>query len=57
MKTMKKTVLDPDLAKVGAALRRAAKQARRTATLTDTPLVVYQQGQVIRKKMGRGKDQ
>jgi hypothetical protein len=56
MKAMKKTVLDPDLAKVGAALRRAAKQARRTATLTDTPLVVYQQGQVVRKKMGRRKD-
>ena len=57
MKAMKKTVLDHDLAKVGAALRRAAKQARKTAALTDTPLVVYQQGQVIRKKMGRGKDQ
>jgi len=54
---MKKTVLDPDRAKVGTALRRAAKQARKTAALTDTPLVVYQQGQVIRKKMGKGKDQ
>jgi len=44
-----KRVLDEDLAKVGAALRRAAKQARKIAERTHTPLVTYEQGRVIRK--------
>lgn len=57
MKAIKKTAIDQDLAKVGTALRRAAKQARKTAVLTDTPLVIYQQGQVIQKKIDKGKDQ
>lgn len=34
-------IRDADLAKVGPALRRAAKQARRIATATHTPFVVY----------------
>lgn len=49
----KKPVLDEDLAKVGAALRRAAKQARKTAERTHTPLVIYEQGRVIRKMVER----
>ena len=49
MKTTKKIVLDKDLSKVGPALRRAAKQARKMAKQTNTPLVVYEQGRVIRK--------
>lgn len=57
MKAIKKTVIDHDLAKVGTALRRAAKQARKTAVLTDTPLVIYQHGQVIQKKIDKGKNQ
>ena len=34
-------IRDADLAKVEPALRRAAKQARRIATATHTPFVVY----------------
>jgi hypothetical protein len=49
MKAVKKVVHDKDLAKVGTALRRAAKQARKTAERTHTPLVIYEQGRVIRK--------
>jgi hypothetical protein len=51
MKTTKKIVLDEDLSKVGPALRRAAKQARKTAERTHTPLVIYEQGRVIRKRV------
>jgi hypothetical protein len=49
MKTTKKIVLDEDLSKVGTALQRAAKQARKIAQRTHTPLVIYEQGRVIRK--------
>ena len=56
MKAAKKNVIDHDLAKVGTALRRAAKQAQKMAVLTDTPLVIYQHGQVIEKKIDKGKD-
>ena len=49
MKATKKIVLDEDLSKVGTALRRAAKQARKIAETTHTPLVIYEQGRVIRK--------
>ena len=49
MKAVKKVVHDKDLATVGAALRRAARQARKTAERTHTPLVIYEQGGVIRK--------
>ena len=53
MKRNKKLVLDEDLAKVGAALRRAAKRARRIAEQTNTPLVICERGRLIRKKVGR----
>ncbi len=49
MNAAKKVVHDKDLARVGAALRRAAKQARKTAQRTHTPLVIYEEGRVIRK--------
>ena len=56
MKESKKiVVLDKDLAKVGTALRRAAKQARKVALQTNTPLVIYENGRVIKKKLGREK--
>ncbi|MCJ7596566.1 MAG: hypothetical protein MUO52_17515 [Desulfobacterales bacterium] len=55
MKGGKKVVLDEDLAKVGVALRRAAKQARRIAIQTNTPLVIYENGRVVKKKLGREK--
>ena len=49
MMAAKKAFFDEDLAKVGAALRRAAKQARKTAERTHTPLVIYEHGHVRRK--------
>jgi len=55
MKRTKKIILDEDLAKVGTALRRAAKQARKIALQTNTPLVIYENGRVIKKKLGREK--
>ena len=51
MKRARIVVLDEDLAKVGAALRRAAKQARKTAVMTNTPLIIYENGRVIRKRI------
>jgi hypothetical protein len=48
-------VLDEDLAKVGVALRRAAKQARKTAIQTNTPLIVWENGRVVKKKLSREK--
>ncbi|MBN2189282.1 MAG: hypothetical protein JW699_07495 [Chitinispirillaceae bacterium] len=47
MSTMK--IKDADLAKVEPALRRAAKQARRTAATTYTPLVIYENDRTVRK--------
>ena len=55
MKSAKKVVLDKDMAKVGIALRRAAKQARKTALQTNTPLVIYENGRVIKKKLSKEK--
>jgi hypothetical protein len=49
-------VLDEDLAKVGVALRRAAKQARKIAIQTKTPLVVWENGRVVKKKLTGEKD-
>jgi hypothetical protein len=39
---------DPDLAKVRPALLRAARQARRIAAATHTPLVIYKNGRTIK---------
>ena len=47
MTTTKKTIQDPDLARVEAALRRAAQKARKTAKDTRTPLVIYKNGQIV----------
>ena len=47
MTTTKKTIQDPDLARVEAALQRAAQKARKTAKDTRTPLVIYKDGQII----------
>ena len=43
-----KKVKDADLAKVKRALLRAAKQARRTAAATFTPLIVYKNGKTVK---------
>ena len=47
MTTTKKIIQDPDLARVEAALLRAAQKARKTAKDTHTPLVIYKDGQII----------
>jgi len=47
MKINKKTILDPDLARVERALLRAAARARKIARDTDTPLVIYKEGRII----------
>ncbi len=47
MTTVKKTIQDPDLAGVEAALQRAAQKARKTAKDTSTPLVIYKNGRII----------
>ena len=51
MRSAKKVILDEDLAKVGAALRRAAAQARKIAEQTHTPLVIYERGRLIRRRV------
>ena len=58
MKRRKKIViLDEDLAKAGVALRRAAREARKIAIQTNTPLVVWENGRVVKKKLTGGKHQ
>ena len=54
MKTAKEAVSKKDIAKVSAALRRAAKQARKKAMQTHTPLVIYEDGRVKRKRVVEG---
>jgi len=51
MTTTEKTIQDPDLARVEAALLRAAQRARKTAKDTGTPLVIYKDGQVILQRV------
>ena len=40
---------DPDLRGAEAALKRAAKAARRIAKATGTPLVIWEDGKVVEK--------
>lgn len=47
MTISKKTIQDPDLAKVEGALKRAAQAARKIARDTGTPLVLYKNGQIV----------
>jgi hypothetical protein len=49
--TKKIVVLDEEMAKVGKALRRAAKQARKIAIQSNTPLVIWENGRVVKKKL------
>jgi len=46
MTTTKKTIRDPDLARVEDALQRAAQNARKTAKDTRTPLIIYKDGKI-----------
>ena len=49
MTKAEKEIKDPDLAKVGIALRRAAARARKVAEETRTPLIVYENGRTVKK--------
>lgn len=40
-------ITDPDLAKVGVALRRAAAKARQLGFDTNTPVYVYRDGKIV----------
>lgn len=40
-------IKDPDLAKVGVALERAAANARQLGFDTNTPVYVYRNGQIV----------
>jgi len=46
-------IRDTDLAKAETALRRAAARAKKIAEETDTPLVVYERGRVVKKYPGK----
>jgi len=51
MTTTKKTIKDPDLARVEAALLRAGAKAREIARQTCTPLIIYKNGKIMRYKI------
>ena len=55
MNTVKKQIRDKDLAYAEVALRRAAKRAKTIAEHTHTPLVVYEEGHVVKKLPVKGK--
>ena len=40
-------ITDPDLAKVGVALRRAAAKARQLGFDTNTPVYVFRDGKIV----------
>ena len=47
----RRKIKDPDLLGVEAALLRAAKDARIVAAFTDTPLVTWEDGRVVRTRI------
>ena len=51
MTTTKKTIENPDLAKVKAALQRAGARAREIARKTRTPLIIYKDGKIREYKV------
>jgi hypothetical protein len=51
MTPTKKIFRNPNLAKIDAALRRAAQKARQTARETGTPLIIYKDGRIIRQNV------
>ena len=57
MTTAKKTIRDPDLARVGAALIRAGKKAREIARTTGTPLVIYKDGRTVKLPVDKEPEQ
>lgn len=55
MNKVKKRIRDNDLASAEVALRRAARRARTIAEKTHTPLVIYENGRVIKEIIGKEK--
>ncbi len=55
MNNVKKRIKDNDLASAEVALRRAARRARTIAEKTHTPLVIYENGRVIKEIIGKEK--
>ncbi len=51
MREKKKNIRDKDMAGVEAALYRAALRAREIAFQTGTPLVIFKDGRVVKKKI------
>lgn len=49
----KRRAKDKDILDAGNALLRAARNARRIAYMTDTPLVIWKDGKVVNKKITR----
>ncbi len=47
MAKRRERIQDPDLAKVGVALKRAAKKARQLGFATNTPVYVYRNGEIV----------
>ncbi len=47
MDNKKMKIKDPDLAKVGVALERAAANARKLGFETNTPVYVYRDGKIV----------
>ncbi|MCK5070984.1 MAG: hypothetical protein KAR01_10595 [Desulfocapsa sp.] len=50
---MKTKIRDKDLQGVEDALRRAGTQARKIAEQTNTPLVIYKHGQIVREDVSK----
>jgi hypothetical protein len=47
MSNKRETITDPDLAKVGVALKRAAAKARQLGFDTNTPVYVFRDGKIV----------
>lgn len=47
MNAAEEEIRDPDLSRVGAALKRAAIEARKLADQTDTPFYVFRDGNIV----------
>jgi len=47
MTNKRMTITDPDLAKVGVALKRAAAKARQLGFDTNTPVYVFRDGKIV----------
>lgn len=49
-------IRDKDMANAEVALQRAAKKAKMIAKQTHTPLILFENGHVIKKFVGKDKD-